>query len=139
MIAKKAITPQALPPYLSAWIDKASPLCIYTPAQIRKWTLSHLQSGLWYLECPPAFCPAEEEDEKARLFGQASTTILEDDDNDTLEAPEVVAQPAATCKRKKPSSSLKPIPSKATKTLKTATTTIPTVEAPTSTPQDNST
>lgn len=139
MIAKKAITPQALPPYLSSWTDKASPLCIYTPAQVRKWALPHLQSGLWYLECPPAFCPAEEEDEKAKLLGRAPTIVLEDDENDTLEAPEVVAQPAATRKGKRPSSSLKPIPSKATKTPKTATVTVPTVDAPASTPHDNDT
>lgn len=141
LIAKKAITPQALPPYLSSWTDKASPLCIYTLAQVKKWALPHLQSGFWYLECPPSFCPAEEEDEKVMLLGRAPTTVLEDDEIDTLEAPEEVAQPTATRKGKRPSSSLKPNPSKATKTPKKATITVQLVEAPasTSTPNDNDT
>lgn len=139
LIAKKAITPQALPPYLSSWTDKASPLCIYTLAQVKKWALPHLQSGLWYLECPPSFCPAEEEDVKVMLLGRAPTTILEDDEIDTLEAPEEVAQSMATRKGKRPSSSLKPIPSKATKTPKTAKVTVQMVEPSATTPTDNDT
>ena len=136
MIAKKEITPQALPPYLSCWTDKALPLCIYTPAQINKWALPHLQNGLWYLECPPSFSSVEEEDEKAMLLCRAPTTVLEDDQIDILEAPKDVLQPMARPKGKTSSSSLKPVLSKATQIPNMAMT-VHIAEGLSSSPNDN--
>jgi hypothetical protein len=40
---------------------------MYTPSQIRAWSLPHLKGGGWYLDCSKGFCPAEEEADKAAI------------------------------------------------------------------------
>jgi hypothetical protein len=67
LLPKKAIQKAHLPLYLGTWIDKASTQCMYTPSQIRAWSLSHLKGGGWYLDCSKGFCPAEEEADKAAI------------------------------------------------------------------------
>jgi hypothetical protein len=50
--------------YLTSWIDKTSPLCMYTMTQIRTWSTAHIKAGCLYIDCGKVFCPIEEEDAK---------------------------------------------------------------------------
>jgi hypothetical protein len=59
-----AIEEPHLPLYLSSWIDKNSPLCMYSVFLIRYWSIAHLKTCCWYIDCGKAFCPVEEEDAK---------------------------------------------------------------------------
>jgi hypothetical protein len=49
---------------LSSWVDKTSPLCMYTMTHTRVWSNAHLKKGCWYIDCGKIFCPVEEEDAK---------------------------------------------------------------------------
>lgn len=66
-MVKKAIKPADIPKYFSAWVEKSSPLCIYTPEQVNTFKASHLNGGGWYIDCSPKFCPSSEEEEMAAL------------------------------------------------------------------------
>jgi hypothetical protein len=50
--------------YLTLWVDKASPLCMYTMTHTRNWSNAHLKAGCWYIDCGKIFYPVEEEDAK---------------------------------------------------------------------------
>jgi hypothetical protein len=53
-----------LPVYLTSWVDKTSPLCMYTMTHIHIWSNAHLKAGCWYTDCGKVYCPLEEEDVK---------------------------------------------------------------------------
>jgi hypothetical protein len=53
-----------LPVYLTSWVDKTSPLCMYTMTHTRLWSNVHLKAGCWYTDCGKVYCPLEEEDVK---------------------------------------------------------------------------
>jgi hypothetical protein len=59
-----AIEETHLPQYLSSWIDKNSPQCMYTVYLVRLWSIAHLKACCWYIDYGKAFCPVEEEDAK---------------------------------------------------------------------------
>jgi hypothetical protein len=59
-----AIEEPHLPMYLSSWVDKTSPLCMYTMTYTHTWSTAHLKAGCWYIDCEKVFCPIEEEDAK---------------------------------------------------------------------------
>jgi hypothetical protein len=50
--------------YLTLWVDKTSPLCMYTMTHTRIWSNAHLKAGCWYTDCGKVYCPLEEEDVK---------------------------------------------------------------------------
>jgi hypothetical protein len=52
------------PIFLTSWVDKSSPQCMYTMAQTRTWSVLHLMPRCWYIDCGKVICPAEEEDVK---------------------------------------------------------------------------
>jgi hypothetical protein len=53
-----------LPVYLTSWVDKTSPLCMYTMTHTCVWSNAHLKAGCWYIDCGKVYCPLEEEDVK---------------------------------------------------------------------------
>jgi hypothetical protein len=59
-----AIEKAQLPVYLTSWVDKTSPLCMYTMTHTRVWSNAHLKAGCWYTDCGKVYCPLEEEDVK---------------------------------------------------------------------------
>jgi hypothetical protein len=59
-----AVDEPQLPVFLTSWVDKSSALCMYTMTQSCIWSVPHLKTGCWYLDCPKSFCPVEEEDVK---------------------------------------------------------------------------
>jgi hypothetical protein len=59
-----AIEEPHLPLYLISWIDKNSPLCMYTMFHIRYWSIAHLKACCWYIDCGKVFCLVEEENTK---------------------------------------------------------------------------
>jgi hypothetical protein len=67
-----AMTKEQLPVYLTSWVDKTSPLCMYTLTHTRAWSNAHLKAGCWYIDCGKVFCPLEEEDVK-KACGQADS------------------------------------------------------------------
>jgi hypothetical protein len=56
-----AIEKAQLPVYLTSWVDKTSPLCMYTMTHTRIWSNAHLKAGCWYTDCGKVYCPLEEE------------------------------------------------------------------------------
>ncbi len=44
-------------------------MCIYTPHQLQKFKLPHLQAGGWYIDCPLSYVPFEEQSMKITLDG----------------------------------------------------------------------
>jgi hypothetical protein len=65
-----------LPLYLSTWLLKSSPHCIYTVRLLRSGSALHLKSGCWYLDCGKTFYPEDEEDVK-KLCAQAESKGVE--------------------------------------------------------------
>ena len=59
-----AVKKEQLPVYLTAWVDKSSPLCMYTVTHTRAWSNAHLKAGCWYIDCGKVFCPPQKEDVK---------------------------------------------------------------------------
>ena len=57
LLAKGAITKEDLPIFLSAWVDRSNTTCMFSAAQLRTWSTSHLTGGGWYLDCSPSFTP----------------------------------------------------------------------------------
>jgi hypothetical protein len=62
LLPRGAINDSQLPVFLISWVDKASPLCMYTMTHTRNWSNAHLKAGCWYIDCGKIFCPVEEED-----------------------------------------------------------------------------
>jgi hypothetical protein len=62
LLPRGAINDSQLPVFLTSWVDKASPLCMYTMTHTRNWSNAHLKAGCWYIDCGKIFCPVEEED-----------------------------------------------------------------------------
>jgi hypothetical protein len=62
LLPRGAINESQLPVYLTSWVDKASPLYMYTMTHIRNWSNAHLKAGCWYIDCGKIFCLVEEED-----------------------------------------------------------------------------
>jgi hypothetical protein len=85
-----AIEKAQLPVYLTSWVDKTSPLCMYTMTHIHVWSNVHLKAGCWYTDCGKAYCPLEEEDVKkacvqADSKGAALGTNQGEDQEDEVE------------------------------------------------------
>jgi hypothetical protein len=73
-----AIEEPHLPLYLTLWIDKNFPLCMYTMFHIRYWSIAHLKACCSYIDCGKVFCPVEEEDAKmACVQADSKGTALE--------------------------------------------------------------
>jgi hypothetical protein len=70
-----AIEKAALPLYLSIWLLKTSPHCMYTVALLCGWSVIHLKAGCWYLDYGKTFCPEDEEDVKktSEPLGESSS------------------------------------------------------------------
>jgi hypothetical protein len=45
LLPRGAIDKPQLPVYLTSWVDKASPLCMYTMTHTRIWSNAHLKAG----------------------------------------------------------------------------------------------
>jgi chromatin remodeling complex protein RSC6 len=67
LVPKGAMEVGKLPIFLTTWVDKSSPLCMFTHAQLRAWSVPHLKSGCWYLDCAKGFCHEDEEDLKKSI------------------------------------------------------------------------
>ena len=67
LLAVGALDRNRLPLFLTTWVDKTSQQCMFTPGQLKVWSLPHLKAGSWYLDCGKGFCPEEEEELKKRL------------------------------------------------------------------------
>jgi hypothetical protein len=65
-----------LPLYLSTWLLKSSPHCMYTVRLLRSWLALHLKNGCWYLDCGKTFCPKDEEDVN-KSCAQAESKVVE--------------------------------------------------------------
>jgi hypothetical protein len=74
LVPKGAMEVGKLSIFLTTWVDKSSPLCMFTHAQLRAWSALHLKSGCWYLDCAKGFCHEDEEDLK-KSIDIASGTI----------------------------------------------------------------
>jgi hypothetical protein len=80
-----------MPKNFDSWVDRNSESCIYTPAQLKKFSLPHLQSGAWYLECGGQFIPAEEDSlftsiNNASSEEDVARVLLDDSDEDVQAA-----------------------------------------------------
>jgi hypothetical protein len=62
LLPRGAINDSQFPVFLTSWVDKASPLCMYTMIHTRNWSDAHLKAGCWFIDCGKIFCPVEEED-----------------------------------------------------------------------------
>lgn len=60
----------------------------------------HLQSRPWYLDCVVNICPTKEEEKKLYFNRKVLTIVSEDDIDDTLDAPKLVAEKVAANKGK---------------------------------------
>jgi hypothetical protein len=47
---------------------------MYNVGQIRAWSLRHLKTSSWYIDCGKGFCPEEEEDLKASIDAKDTTS-----------------------------------------------------------------
>jgi hypothetical protein len=79
-----------LPVYLTSWVDKTSPLCMYTMTHTHIWSNAHLKAGCWYTDCGKAYCPLEEEDVKKACIqadskGAALNTKKDEEQEDEVE------------------------------------------------------
>ena len=45
-----------LPMYLTLWMDKMSPLCMYTMTHTHIWSTAHLKANCWYINWEKIFC-----------------------------------------------------------------------------------
>ena len=79
LCGKKAIAKEDFPPFLTTWLDRSSPDCMFSPGQVKSWTSSHLMACPWYLECNFGVTPPEEE----ALFQALKDSVMVD-----LEVPE---------------------------------------------------
>lgn len=92
LLPKKAILKEDLPLFLSTWLNRSNAACMFTAAQQRTWTTSHLASGAWYLDCATHYTPPfEMELRKSREAIGESGEEMEDlkgieDNNDRAKA-----------------------------------------------------
>ena len=86
------ILKEDLPVFLSTWLERSNAACMFTAAQQRTWTTSHLVCGAWYLDCATHYTPPfEMELRKSREAIGESGEEMEDlkgiqDDNDRAKA-----------------------------------------------------
>ena len=57
---KKAIQKADLPPFLTTWLDRSSPDCMFSTVQLKTWPTPHLQACPWYIESHFGVTPPEE-------------------------------------------------------------------------------
>ena len=74
LCGKKAIAKEDFPPFLTTWLDRSSPDCMFSPGQLKSWTSSHLMACPWYLECNFGVTPLEEE----ALFQALKDSVIVD-------------------------------------------------------------
>jgi hypothetical protein len=92
LLPKKAILKEDLPLFLSTWLNRSNAACMFTAAQQRTWTTSHLASGAWYLDCATHYTPPfEMELRKSReAIGESGEEMQDlkgiEDDNDRAKA-----------------------------------------------------
>ena len=60
LFPKKAIQKADLPPFLTTWLDRSSPDCMFSTVQLKTWPTPHLQACPWYIECHFGVTPPEE-------------------------------------------------------------------------------
>ena len=60
LLPKGAICKEDLPVFLTTWLDRSNPTCMFSVIQQRTWTTSHLTGGAWYLDCAPSYTPSFE-------------------------------------------------------------------------------
>ena len=67
---KEAIARIDLPPFFSSYVDRTSPICMFTAHQLRTYTTAHLSGGGWYLDCTLEFTPPSEVQLRRSLDGK---------------------------------------------------------------------
>ena len=60
LFSKKAIQKADLPPFLTIWLDRSSPDCMFSTVQLKTWPTPHLQACPWYIESHFGVTPPEE-------------------------------------------------------------------------------
>jgi len=55
LLAKNAITRENLPPFMTSWLDRTVPECMYIELQLCTFTTANLTGGGWYMDCPVTF------------------------------------------------------------------------------------
>ena len=60
LFPKKAIRKADLPPFLTTWLDRSSPDCMFSTVQLKTWPTPHLQAYPWYIECHFRVTPPKE-------------------------------------------------------------------------------
>lgn len=95
LYAKKAIEKADLPPFLTTWLDRSSPDCMFTSGQLKNWTTPHLQACPWYLECNFGTTPPEEE----ILFQTLKETAAVEPEFDEFAGLDVEAKAKAIARR----------------------------------------
>ena len=71
---KKAIQKADLPPFLTTWLDRSSPDCMFSAVQLKTWPTPHLQACPWYIECHFGVTPPEE---RALFFSLKDVAVVE--------------------------------------------------------------
>jgi hypothetical protein len=72
LVANNALASSSLPTYLSNWMNVLSSMYVYTTTQTTKFHESHLQVGIWYLNCSRGFVLRE----KKNIFLLAWRVVL---------------------------------------------------------------
>ena len=90
LLPRGAINESQFPMFLTSWVVKASPLCMYTMTHTHNWSNIHLKVGCWYIDCRRIYCPVEEEDTKKACLqadskGAASGTDQAKEQEDEVE------------------------------------------------------
>ena len=76
---KGAIQRANLPPFLSVYLDRSSPSCMYMLNQLRTFTTAHLSSGGWYIDCPISYTHPSEVQLRKSLEGIGVVDMEVDD------------------------------------------------------------
>ena len=64
---------------------------MYNVGQIRAWSLPHLKTGCWYIDCGKGFCPEEELDLKASIDAKETGPRSHQSDDQAIQLDEDVA------------------------------------------------
>jgi hypothetical protein len=121
LVPKGAMEVGKLPIFLTTWVDKSSPLCMFTHAQLRAWSAPHLKSGCWYLDCAKGFCHEDEEDLKKSIdiaSGTIDLTAVADVDDQQEDEKEKKKKEKERARKKKQKKQEKAIEIAAKKTKK---------------------
>jgi hypothetical protein len=78
-----------LPVYLTSWVDKTSPLCMYTVTHTCTWSNAQLKAGCWYTDCGKVYCPLKEEDVKKACVQADSKVVALNTNQDEEQEDEV--------------------------------------------------